>query len=393
MPSRRLTPHPALRACLPVTVLAVTAVKLALAARWGWTQDIPGTQIEAEGFLASWRGAGGHPTVFPLGYYALSCGALLLSQWTGAPFACWIKVPAILSDAVIALVLRKVRGGGDRAAALYLLNPVTMLLSVYHGQLHTAATAAAVLALWAAERGRWGWAGVALGAAVSIRQHFGLLLLPLLCRRQGRVRLAAAFAATVALTVLPLSARYPAGRLASPVWVFGAWGYGMLLLQGPRLLAQLGGPDVTAMAAGLIQTLQAHGPKLYWLWAAAFAAWTWRARARLQTASSSWRAALLWLVGLYAMSPGFGVQWLVWALPCWLIVDRPQAWRYSLLAGLFLAGSYWQWTLPGAYGVDSITANLGRLRPADLLGVCAVGIIGLATWWMSVRTAWRLLRS
>ena len=299
-------------------------------------------------------------------------------------------MPAILADLVIALLLNSSPRGGRRAALAYLLNPVTFLLSVYHGQLHTAATAGAVLALWAADRGQGGLSGVALGAAVSIRHHFGLLIAPLLLRFQAhRCAIALAFGLIVVLANAPLLGSYRSGRLAAPIWVYGAWGYTMLLQQGPRVLELIGLRGASSMVAGVNTLMRAAGPAVYWAWAAVFAAWTWR-RARQGTLTDAWRAALFFLVGQYAISPGFGVQWLIWALPFWLIVDAAGAVRYSVLAGVFLAGSYWQASLNAKYALGSITAHLPLLSPVDLAGVLLVGIAGLLTWGYCVRAAWRL---
>ena len=71
-----------------VGAVAITAIKLVLAAHWGWTNDIPQTQMHAEAFLAGHhhRSLGSaHPTyatIFPLGYYVLSCSAVLVAQAT-----------------------------------------------------------------------------------------------------------------------------------------------------------------------------------------------------------------------------------------------------------------------------------------------------------------------
>ena len=379
-----------------VWLIVVTLVKLALASVWGWTNDIPQTLRHAEAFLAGrdhfspWNVNPTYATIFPLGYYALSCGAVLAARATGWPFAFWIKVPAILADAVIAWLLWTAPRGGRRTALWYLVNPVTFLLSVYHGQFHTAATAAAVLAVWAAARGRPGLSGLALGLAASVRQHFGLLILPLGLAVRPRWRsLLLCFALVAVLANLTLLGTYRKGIMTSPVWAYGAWGYGMLLLQGPRLLALLGCSGMVSVTEWVNHALQLHGPKLYWIWAALFWGWIWRRHQRHQ-APDLWRSALLFLLGLYAISPGFGVQWLIWVLPFWLVVNRREAIGYSVLAGLFLAGSYWQWNLNATYGVESITANLSRLQRADLIGVLLVGVCGLLTWLYCVRATWRL---
>ena len=61
-------------------LLLVTGLKLALAAVWGWTNDIPQTLEQAEAFLA-----GRVVPIFPVGYYLLASGPLLASRWTGWP--------------------------------------------------------------------------------------------------------------------------------------------------------------------------------------------------------------------------------------------------------------------------------------------------------------------
>lgn len=378
------------RARVVASLVAITAIKLILAAHWGWTNDIPQTLVQAQAFLES-----PHilrpsvPSIFPLGYYLFATAPLVASMWTGLSYAFWIKVPAILADLVIALALRAMPRGGDRAAFLYMVNPVSFLLAVYHGQLHTVATMGAVLALWAAARGRSGLSGLALGLAASVRQHFGLLILPLGLAVRPRWRLLLSFALVVVLANLTLLGTYRTGIMASPVWAYGAWGYGMLLLQGPRLLALLGCAGMASVTEGVNHALQLHGPKLYWIWTALFWGWIWRRHQRRQ-APDLWRSALVFLLGLYAISPGFGVQWLVWALPFWLLVNRREAVRYSILAGFFLAGSYWQWGLNAKYGVESITANLSLLQRVDLIGVLLVGVCGLLTWLSCVRATWRL---
>ncbi len=372
-------------------LIGLTLVKLLVASVWGWTNDIPQTLVQAKAFLESPHFLRPEsPSIFPLGYYLLATAPLVASLWTGFSYAFWLKVPAIVADLVIALALRTMPRGGDRAAFLYMLNPVTFLLSVYHGQLHTVATACAVLALRYADSNRAVGSGVALGLAASVRQHFGLLVLPLVLHNRTRRRaMLMSFGLVVALSNITLWSGWYQDRLATPVWAYGAWGYGMLLLQGPRLLALLGFSGMASVTEGVNHALQWHGPKLYWIWTALFWGWIWHRHQRRQ-APDLWRSALVFLLGLYAISPGFGVQWLIWAVPCWLIVDRPGALRYSALAGAFLAGSYWQWSLNAKYGVPSITANLSLLTRVDLVGVFLVGVCSLLAWLYCVRATWRL---
>ncbi|MDP3722444.1 MAG: hypothetical protein Q8R91_02980 [Candidatus Omnitrophota bacterium] len=374
--------------------VGITLVKLALAAVWGETADITNIFEQGRGFVAGRdildaQATGGHPSFFPMGNYLLATACLVVSQALHVPFAFAVKVPAILADLCIAFLLRASPRGGERAAWWYLVNPVTFLLAVYHGQLHTVAVAILVLSVCVAERGRPGLSGAALALAASIRQHFAGLLVPLLRGAGSRwpIALASCAAVGVALNVRLLASAH-LDRLLAPTLLYGKWGYTLLLLQGARLLGLLGLDTLKTVPAALTQWLDAYAIAPYVIWTLGYWVWSVRQGASLDL----WKATLLFLVGLYVVSPGFGMQWLVWAVPFWLVVNRRQAMWYSFLAGTFLAGSYWQWTLNGKYGVASITEDLGRLSRFDLAGVVAVGAVGLATWGWCVRGWWRLLR-
>ncbi|MBI3021877.1 MAG: DUF2029 domain-containing protein [Candidatus Omnitrophica bacterium] len=378
-------------------LVGITGVKLLVASLWGTTADIPQTLEQAQSFLAGEdvlnpASTGGNPSFFPLGHYLLASWCLLASQWTGLSFAFLIKAPAILADLLVALLLRLVPRGGDQAAFLYLVNPVTFLLSVYHGQLHTVAMAAAVLALWLdARHSRW-LVGLALGMAAGIRQHFGVLIVPFLLRRDTRRWvIALSFGSMVGLMNVWFLTSASPERLLAPTWTYGSWGYTMLLLQGPRVLAALGFHGLTNALAQVNALLRAVGPAIYWVWTIGFLCWVWRRSHR--TGIHPWEAALLFLVGLYTVSPGFGVQWLVWAIPFWLVVNRLEAMGYCALAGAFLIGSYWQWSLNAHYGGGALTTKLHLLTKVHLAGVILVGAAGVATWLYAARTTWRLWRT
>jgi len=371
----------------------VTIAKLALASVWGATSDISNMQAQASAFLAGadvldFHNTAGNPSYFPMGHYALASAALLLSRWTMLPFSFLIKVPAILADLVVARALQLSPRAGTRVALAYLLNPVSFLLSVYHGQLHTVAVAGMVLALIYADRDRWMRGGVWLGLGASVRQHAAVALLPLLFRAGARWRwLAVGFVATVLALNVPLLSSPRLAKLGSPNLYYGAWGYCLVLMQLPRLLHLWGWSGAGHLTAIVQQVCVGYGAIPPLVWTCFFCGWVWQRHTRLD----SWHATLLYVVGLYSVSAGFGVQWLIWALPFWLVVNRRHAIVYSCLAGGFLAGSYWQWSLNAHYGVVSLTANLHLLNRVDLVGVVCVGLLGVLTWIYCVRATWRLV--
>lgn len=389
------------RAILAIAVAAV--VKTALAARWGYTADIKQTLQQAEAFLDGRSlfdpaNTGGNPSFFLPGHFLLAAACLLGSRATGLDFAFVVKIPAIAADAAVALLLMTAPRGGPRLSLLYTFSPLTFLLAVYHGQFHTVATAALVAALTVADRTRWTRAGLALGIAGALRQHFFVLAAPLLAAAAMRTRdrkAARAFLIGLGVVAIPIALSLLAttdrpARVLAPVASVGTWGYGILVQQGPRLAALLV-PGLDPQARLVRDGLTAAHPVLHILWAAGFAAWT-LARPRAAGADP-WHAALLYLLGTYVISPGLGVQWLVWAFPLWLIVDARSGVRYGLLAGAFVGASYWQYTLNRRYHLPSITARLDVLATSDLAGLVLVGALGVAAWAYCAASFVRLARS
>lgn len=374
-----------------VTACLVTAtiVKLALASAAGGTADVRQYLQQAQAFLSGAdvfdpRNTGHNASFFLIGHYALASVMALVADATGVPFTFWIKVPAILSDLGVSLLLQ--RTAGRLAAVAYIANPITLLLSVHHGQLHSVATAGAFWAVERASARRPVASGCVLGLAASVRQHFAILVVPLLMFLSGRRRsLVTTFLGVMVVVNLPLLASAYPWRSAGPVSTPGIWGYSIPLLHGPSVLA-LAGFRFPAPPGAMNDALARYASLFVIAWTIGFLGWTWR-----RHGTDVWRAAFLFLVGIYAVTPAFGVQWLVWALPFWLVVDARGALVYSILGGLFLMGTYSVWTFPARYGVRSITANLGLLSPVDLGVYLLVGALGIVTWVHCAMTAWRLV--
>jgi hypothetical protein len=374
-------------------IAAFTLLKIAATAYVGGSADVGNQRSQAVAFLSRLdvsdpANTGSNPSFFPAGHYGLCATSLLASRWLGLPFERTVKWPAILADAGLAAFL--LSRAGATTALLYLFNPLSTVLSVYHGQMHTVAVFLACLALGLAEAGRPAAGGAILAAAASVRQHLALLMMPLLRGADSRKLLLAAFAAPLVAFNLPLfvDAERLWARAAAPAVNYGAWGWSMLLLQGPRLLQLAGVPDVAAALAGLNDLAHAHADKWGLVWGASFAVLALR-----RTDLSAWRAAFVYLLGIYVLNPGVAVQWLIYGLPFFLLLERRcLALVYTALASAFVLGSYWQWTLNRKYRLASLTANLDRILPAELMGVVAVGALGLLTWLLCGVTLARQLR-
>lgn len=374
-----------------ILLVGVTIVKLALAGVVGGTSDVQQRFDEARVFLAGAdvldpHNTGG-PAFFLFGHYVLVVGAFLAAKVTGLPFVFWIKVPAILGDLAVSLLLRSKPLQSSRLAAAYMVNPITLILSVYHGQVHSVAVAGAVWAVHLALRGAPVGAGAALALAASVRQNFAVLIAPIVLHiREKRALACAAFAAVVVAFNLPILLNPQAMRTLAPMSNYGIWGYSIPLQHGPRVLA-LAGLPIHAFDP-VNNWLQAYSSVIYGIWFLVYFVWLWR-----RGPDDLWLQACVFFVGFYAVSPKFGVQWLVWAVPFWLVVTVRGATIFSALGGAYLLGTYWVWTFNARYGVGSMTANLHLLTPIDLSLYLVVGILGFVTWLYCAWSTWRFLRT
>jgi hypothetical protein len=376
-----------------VVLVGITVVKLVLAALTGGTADIGQQLSQAEAYLSGRdfldpASTGHNPSFFPLGHYMIAAAALWISRLTSTPFAFWIKAPAVLSDLAVSVLLQRSPRGGNGLALAYMTSPLPILLSVYHGQLHTVAAFGGLAAVWLAVDGHRNAAAAVLALAASVRQHFAVFMVPLLARSDARERVfaTAVFIALAAVINAPLVTSAHPDRVLAPTWTYGVWGYTVVMLQGPRLLALMGIREAAELLASLNEAVLRRGVVFYWIWAAVYCVWAWR-----RPTVDLWRAVLLFLLGFYVVSPGFGVQWLIWALPFWLLVDRRAGMTYGFIAGAFAAGLYWVSAINAKYGVMSVTANLGVLDRYDLATYVIVGGLGVVTWLQCARAAWRLV--
>lgn len=368
----------------------VTLLKLVAACFVEWTDDITNAHHRAAAFLdgvGPLRPEGA--MVFPLiADYAVWAGCLALARVTGMTFGIVAKAPAILADLAIAWLLLAHRAGRP-AALLYIFSPVSLVLSVYHGQIHTVAVLGAVWALHQADRGRASLAGLALALAGSVRQHFVALTGALARDRRSRLAAAATCAAVLVAVNAPVLLR--PGEVAEhqrTIAPYGAWGASLLVLQTPRVLALAGwqtGRDTFAAADTM---LRAYGQGLALMWIAAVAVVAW-----LRPHADRWRLALVLATGTCAVMTGIGVQYLIWALPFYAVVAPRLGVLYSVVGGAWIVASYSASSLVAKYKVPSFTARLEMLQGSDIALTIATGLLGVATWAVCAYTAWHGMRA
>jgi Glycosyltransferase family 87 len=309
------------------------AIRVALAFAFRGTDAVLLEQVDA-GFVRSWdwhavyESGGAFRWTYPPLWLGWLAGASWLSDVTGLSFHGLAKLGPTLADVGLALAIYTYlgwRGARERlrlaGAALVMLGPSFIAISGYHGQIDSAAILPAVIALMVWERSsspnRALWAGLLIGVGAAVKLPPLLLVLPLLGAAKSwgeAAKLAGAALAVVLLSLAPLWASgIDLSRVARYAG-FPGWGGLSLVVEpayGWHLFTQ---PIFSPYAqSGLLQTVQDNAR---WITAVSLAAYT-AFVVRYRPAAVD-AAALLWLV-VYAFSPNFFLNYLVYGLPFFLM--------------------------------------------------------------------------
>lgn len=304
-------------------------VRLVVAASFVGSLDIPLQLDHARAILS---GAPAWTSKLPLAHF-LPPLMELLSRVTPISPAVAQKLPAIAGDLLTALLLLRIARRYQRSGpswlwpAVYLLNPVTVMLSAYQGNCDPLMAGAMLWALDLRWREKPLAAGAALGLAIAMKPPAVLalpaLLLPL--RRRGNASLAAAAILVPALLCAPFAFFDPAfGRfLLSYGGAYGEWGIVLIARQLDQNVAgrMLSLPEWMAKAFhGLHEVLAVHGR---YVMAAVLAAWFLYAMRRWKVMTFEENACVLaaTLLVFFIIATGWGAQYLSLALPFLLIVS------------------------------------------------------------------------
>ena len=309
------------------------AIRVALAFAFRGTnamliEEFAAGKVRSWDWHAAYEGGGFFNWIYPPLWLGWLAGASWLSDVTGLSFHGLAKLGPTLADVGLALAIYTYlgwRGARERlrlaGAALVMLGPSFIAISGYHGQIDSAAILPAVVALMVWERSsspnRALWAGLLIGVGAAVKLPPLLLVLPLLASARSWREAAKLAGAALAVLLLALGPLWADGIDLSPVVRYAGFpGWGGLSLvvdpaRGWHLLTQ---PLFTPYPqSGLSQTVQDNAR---WILAVALAAYTgfvFRYRPAVVDA-----AALLWLV-VYAFSPNFFLNYLVYGLPFFIM--------------------------------------------------------------------------
>lgn len=300
-----------------------------------------------------------------------------VSQWSGVSFDHLFKAPMILADLASGVLLYKCyeRRGDVRAAlvfALFCCSPISILIAAYHGNSDSLCASLVLLAAVLMDARRAFWSGLALAAAINVKLIPVLLIVPLSsCVRDRRAGLT--FFAGLSIGVIPFvpyllehwdgfSKHVLAYRSSAK-----NWGITYSLYK----LGSVGGV-VGKACLGIARFWRAQGYLAVLAWPVVLAV----VQRYKRPGWSAQQLALFALLGFLVLTPGWGVQYLVYPVALLFAVSIEHAVLYSLASGLFaflLYAALWTGDVP-------FYSNffVGLPGPALMFGVVAWLVVARA---------------
>jgi Gpi18-like mannosyltransferase len=266
--------------------------------------------------------------------------ALWLSRHLDWSFAVLVKLPVLLADLGLVALLARMgasRGLGMRAAWLFALHPVSILVTGFHGQFDAAALLCLLLAVFWLEARRFDLSALALAGGIALKS-FPVLLLPFfllsLAGIRARLRYAALATLPVAALLLPFAIDNASALRRELLGYGGVADFGWIgLVRGVRWL----------LTGVLARSEAAHWPTLVPLAKAAFLAafalllaLVAARRLRLSLDAVALAVFLAFLTFYGALS----AQYLIWVVPFGLLVPDRYAVLHALASTLALLGFY-----------------------------------------------------
>lgn len=364
-------------------ILALAGLARLLPALWlpvGAGYDIESYRLVTDALLNGrevYTSALGRHPYLPFQMYIMGAMAWL-SQATGLPYVVAIKLPAVVADVALTGVIYRIASGtrgrdwAAYLALLYALNPVSLLVTAYHGQFEAVTLLLLVTAWWLGEQRRTRSSAAALGFAI-LNKTWPVVFLPVIFIRLGNRRriayalLALAIPVVFATAYLIIFSADPMPMLRRALThrgVAGYWGPGAIL--NP--------------AAAIWTPLQALVDALFalrnWLLLAAVLAALWWTRRQ-----PALDAFLTLLLSMFVITVGFGIQWLVWLVPFASLAAEDRWLRaYSLAAAFMLAVH-----LYGLHMVPFLSEWLAAPAADWLIRLSALPAWGIVVAWTIAR--------
>jgi len=318
------------------------------------------------------------------------------SDTTGVPFRIFLRAPFAMLDAVTTFLLLLLLGVSQwrfLTAAVYWLNPLSIIFSAYHGNTDSAVAFFLLLCVWLLSKDKLLAAAIALGVSLWIKLPT-VLAIPALFFFISNWRRRFLFLAVAAVAAL---ATYVPALIQDPAIVWqNVFGYRAQILHttagvpawGPRLLLF----SIIAAPQNWPETF--HAPILFllansWLIAVALAFFVvWLRRSSRTIPELCATIAGIYIIVL-AVSDGFSFQYFAWSLPFWFFFRRwffipaivlVSGYIYFLYASL--CGNPWLFGTWDFNGHPYWPSLVIVFRNAAYLLICVA-----AVWFLSSTTA------
>ncbi len=327
-------------------------------------------------------------------------GAFSLGQFFHLPFQLVIKVPMILADILICLLIYQlVKDKKLRfvSALFYSLNPVSILVTGFHGQFDSFVILTILLAIKFFRSPKKWLSPFSLGLGIALKS-FPVLIGPVFLLKKKKIKEKIIFAFWSALPIflilLPFLFKY---SLGSAKYIFGYSGitdFGWMaiirainwLSHGQAFLAIDG--FGTLLSWNKIGFLALYGFLFLWL---------------IKKKKDLIFAWTIIFTAFYLFYGGISSQYLVWILPFLIIIDLKMAIYYSFFACLAMASFYsfffpsmFLWLIPGfvsqkilnSASVDLAFASQGLGTAIPLFGLTKTALtthlIFLIFFWLFI---------
>jgi hypothetical protein len=305
-----------------------------------------------------------------------------LATWSGVRFEVLFKVPLVLADALSAwLVFRswrkRSRLQAGAAFALFCWNPVSLLVTGYHGNTDSLCAALSLLAAMLMDAEFALLAGLALGASINVKL-IPVLLIPALLSCAKSPRQALRFLVGLSFGALPYAplvlTHWQGFRSHVLGWRSfpGEWGI-------TGLLGEIGQNRHFAALAGAVNRFWIErGAAIVLGFSVILAVINRLGRSRF----SAREMVALSYVGFVVLAPGWGIQYSVYPVPALFAANVGRAAAYGSVAGLYVIVVYvslWTGTLPYYSDFYSGQPLGGKL-------------VGYLAWLVGIRTLFDLFR-
>jgi hypothetical protein len=255
------------------------------------------------------------------------------------------------------------RFAGCRAAAVYALLPAPILVSAYHGNTDCLLAALLLGSALAFDRDRYLLAGLLFGAAMNVKV-VPLVLVPVVLLAAPSVRALGHLGTGLAVGAIPfIPPALFAGRamIRNMVdYVPNPENWGVLSVLNPAL-----DQPRLAVVASMARDWYIENGRYVVLLAIVAVAVLARLRWPLPTSAQLAAAIALFLL----LAPGFGVQYVAYAVPLLCLVDVKAAIQWGLAAGLFIGCVYWIFVI--SWSPIQSSFNSAYPAPAPILGAVA----------------------